>query len=187
MPHHRYPKELVLKDRSEVTLRTPEYEDIEMVVKFYEGISPSYRWFLKEDPCDPEVIRRWIDNQKEGKAFSVVAVAGNDIVAHAGLLLRPRGGRRHVARLRIMVAQEFRSKQLGTWMIFDLIKRAMEMDLEKIRADFVVGIDDRAIEAAQKMNFVKEALLRDYIRDDKGGYFDYQIMIKQLYKEWGDF
>jgi phage tail tube protein FII len=63
----------------------------------------------------------------------------------------------------------------------------MEMGLEKIRADFVIGLEDSAIEAFKKIDFIEEAVLRDYLQDQQGKYYDYQIMIKQLHKELSDF
>jgi hypothetical protein len=61
------------------------------------------------------------------------------------------------------------------------------MGLEKIRADFVIGLEDSAIEAFKKIDFIEEAVLRDYIQDQQGKYYDYQIMIKRLHKELSDF
>ena len=183
----RYPKEVILKDRREAILRSFEAGDKDKLAEFYGSLQLSLRWFLKEDPCDLSVIKKWIDNQAEGKAFSLIAVYDDRIVAHGTLLQRPYGGRRHVGRLRVMVASDFRNLQLGTWMVFDLIRRGMEMGLEKIRADFVIGLEDSAIEAFKKIDFIKEAVLKDYIRDQEGKYYDYQIMIKQLHKELSDF
>jgi GNAT superfamily N-acetyltransferase len=183
----RYPKEVVLKDCQEVTLRTVEPGDETELARFYDTMQLSSRWLLKEDPTEPETIRKWIDNHQRGRAFSIVAVIGETIVGHAALLLRPYGGRKHVARMRVMVAPDYRSKGLGTWMLFDLTKRAMEMGMEKLRTDFVVGVEDRAIAAVGKMGFVREALLKDYIRDENGDLHDYQIMIKDLQQEWSDF
>ena len=108
-------------------------------------------------------------------------------MGHATLLRQNYGSRQHVGRLQVMVSPEFRSLRLGTWMVFDLTRRAMDFGLEKLRADFVVGVEDLAIEAAIKMDFLKEGLLSDYILDEKGNYHDSQIMIKNLHKEWSDF
>jgi len=183
----RYPKEVVLKDHREAILRPLEAVDREKLAEFYRSLELSLRWFLKEDPCDVNVIKKWIENQTEGKAFSLIAVYGDRIVAHGALLQRPYGGRRHVGRLRVMVASDFRNLQLGTWIVFDLIRRGMEMGIEKIRADFVIGLEDAAIKALKKIDFIEEAVLRDYIQDQQGKYYDYQIMIKQLHKELSDF
>ncbi|MBI9086441.1 MAG: GNAT family N-acetyltransferase [Desulfobacterales bacterium] len=183
----RYPKDLVLKDCTEVILRPLGSEDRDDLIQFFNDLPIANRWYLKEDPTQPEVIEKWIRNQSKGKSFCVLAIHENHVVAHASLLRRFQGGRRHLGRIRLMVAQDFRNKRLGTWMIFDLIRRAMELGLEKLRTDFIVGVEDMAIEAARKLDFVKEATLRNYYRDEAGNYYDYQIMVKDLHKEWSDF
>lgn len=187
MLEKQYPKEVLLKDGSEIRFKTPDPEDSDVLLAFYAELPPQDRWFFKEDPTQKQVIEKWLKNHFSKKAFSVLAVYEKRIVAHASLLLRPHGGRRHVGRLRIMVAEDFRNKRLGSWMIFDLIRRAMELGLDKLRADFVVGIEDKAIEAVHKLDFYNEGLLKDYIVDSEGHFHDYQIMIKQLHREWGDF
>ena len=186
-PEGRYPKEIVLRDREEVLLRPMEPEDFQPLCRFYGDLEPRLRWFMKEDPCEAAVVRRWIDNHKEGRAFSILALCDQRIVAHASLLLRPFGGRSHVGRLRVYVNQDFRRKQLGTWMVFDLIKYALAKGLELIRCDFVVGMDDAAIQALRKLDFVAEGLIKDYVKDEQGRPHDYQIMIKQLHRGWSDF
>ncbi len=187
MPERRYPKEIVLKDREEVLLRPMVQEDLQGLCRFYNALQPSLRWYMKESPCSSEVIAKWINHQEAGRAFSILAVHEERIVAHAVLLMRPFGGRQHVGRLRVFVSSDFRRKQLGTWMLFDLIKYAMAKGLELIRCDFVVGVDDLAIKAARKLDFVTEGVIKDYIKDEQGNRHDYQIMIKQLHKEWSDF
>lgn len=184
---NRYPKEVILKDETEVIIKTVNEEDIDLLVQFFRRQDITFSWYLKEDPCDPNVIRKWIESQKEGRSFTIVGMCQGEIISHAALLLRPHGARRHIGRIRIMVDPRYKRKRLGTWMLFDLIKRAMELGLERIRIDFVVGIDDDAIEAVRKLDFIKEGLLKDYIKDEKGQYHDYVIMVKQLHKEWGDF
>jgi ribosomal protein S18 acetylase RimI-like enzyme len=183
----RYPKELILKDHREIIMKPFEEGDKEKLLEFYKNLPVSQRWFLKEDPSDISVIKKWIDNQNKGKAFSLIAFYEERIVAHGTMLQRLFGGRRHVGRLKIMVAPDFRQIQLGTWMVFDLLRRGMEMGIEKVRADFVVGIDDSAIEAFKKLDFMEEAVLKDYVRDEIGNYYNYKIMIKNLHRELSDF
>lgn len=187
MFENRYPKEVVLKNGQEVVLRFLTPADAEELLRFYTDLAPSDRWFLKENPSDKSVIQKWIANHQSGRALCVLATHEDRIVAQACLLRRSYGGRKHIGRLRVMVAQDFRFKQLGTWMVFDLIRRAMELGLDKVRADFVVGIEDPAIEAARKLDFVEEGLLKDYVQDENGKSHDYKIMVKQMHKNWSDF
>lgn len=187
MIYETYPKEVVLRDGTEVILRPVERADQDRLIRFYKGLPEPERWFLKEDPCREGVIAGWIENQEKGNAFCVAAVHEDQIIAHASLLWHPYGGRKHLGRLRVMVSRDFRNKRLGTWMVFDLIKKAMELGLEKMRADFVIGIEDSAIEAVRKLNFFDQGVLKNYVRDESGKYHDCMIMIKDLHKEWGDF
>ncbi len=183
----RYPKELVLKDGSEIILKPLTRNDQKALRQFFEELPIENRWYLKEDPTDPAIIKKWADNQEIGKTFCVLAWHKDKVVAHASLLRRMRGGRQHVGRLRLMVARDYRKKQLGTWMIFDMIRRAMELGLEKLRTDFIIGVEDMAIKAVKKLDFVAEGVFKDYFRDEDGNYYDYQIMIKQLHSGWSDF
>jgi len=187
MLEKQYPKEVMLKDGKEVVLKTPDPRDREALIAFYKELPVEDRWFLKEDPTSGEVIDHWIANHARKRAFGVLAAEGRRVVAHAALLLRPEGCRRHVGRLRITVAKDFREHRLGSWMIFDLMRRAMELGLEKVRADFVVGIEDSRIEAVRRLDFFEEGRLRNYVLGPDGRYYDYQIMIKDLHREWGDF
>ena len=50
-----------------------------------------------------------------------------------------------------------------------------------------MGVDDLAIQAVRKLDFITEGVIKDYVKDEQGNYHDYQIMIKQLHKEWSDF
>jgi len=187
MPHSRYPKELILKDCSEVVLRPLSEADEAAALQFFSDLPMKNRWYLKEDPADAAVLKKWIANQATGKTFCVLALAGDRVVAHASLLRHMAGGRQHIGRIRLVVAPHYRNRQLGTWMIFDLIRRAMEMGLEKIRIDFVVGLEDRAIEGVTRLDFVKECRLKDYLRDKDGNTYDYLIMMKTLQQQWSDF
>ena len=73
MPENRYPKEVLLKDGSEVILRTPDLHDRDALVQFYRSLPPNDRWFFKEDPTDEKVIDKWLSNHFEKRAFCVLA------------------------------------------------------------------------------------------------------------------
>jgi len=185
--HHRYPKELVLKDGTDAILKPLEAEDGDALLRFYSQIPLEDRWFMKEDGADPSVIRKWATDLDTQRVFSILAWMNHRVVAHATLVRHVFGGLKHVGHLRIMVAPEVRRKRLGTWMLLDLIRRAMDSGIERLRSDFVVGLEDSAIEAAYKLDFTKECVLRDFVQDQDGRYRDYQIMVKHLHTEWSDF
>lgn len=183
----RYPKEIVLKDGEEAVIRPLEKEDAPRLGAFYREVPEVDRWYMRYDVLDAGVIRKWLDGIDTATVHSIVALFGDRIVAHASLHMRGFGSTQHVGRLRIMVIPQFRRKRLGTWMLLDLIQLAMDKGLRDLRSDFVVGIEDSAIDAARKLDFFEKACLKDYVKDPQGNRHDMLIMMKRLHKDWGDF
>jgi len=183
----RYPKEVVLKEGREAVIRPLQRDDEELVRRFYADIPEIDRWFMRYDVMDPKVISRWMEAIDNGSVFSIIAVSEERIVAHATLHSREFGCTRHIGRFRLMVLPEFRYKRLGTWLLLDLIQLAMDKGLSEVRSDFIVGIEEAAIEAARKFDFFEKATLKDYVKDQQGKAHDLLIMIKRLHKSWGDF
>lgn len=183
----RYPKELVLKDGTDAVIRLLTRDDGQVLKQFYVHIPDDDRWYMHTDPFKPETLQEWLEGGANGNVHSIVALVSDRLVAHASLYLQGFGATRHVGLLRIMVAPDYRHKRLGTWMLLDLIRLAMDKGLRDLRSDFVVGIEDPAIEAAYKLDFFKMARLEDYVRDPDGGRHDLQIMVKRLHRDWGDY
>lgn len=181
----RYPKEIVLKDGTEVLIRPLTSEDELPLRRFYSGIAEEDRWYMRFDVMDPAVIHSWVEDQQE--VFSMLALCAGDIVAHTRLHTHRYGCYHHQGRLRIIVNPGYRHKRLGSWMLLDLIHLAMEKGLREVRADFVVGIEQAAIESAYKLDFFKKALLEEFVIDPQGQLHDLLIMTKRLHKDWGDF
>ena len=182
-----YPKEVVLKDGTEAIIRSLEKNDEKRLRQFFGKIPESDRWYMKYDVMDPKVLREWFDKLGTGRVFATVALSGERIIGHASLHLQEFGCTKHVGRLRVMVMPEYRQKRLGTWMLLNLIRLAMDKGLEELRADFVVGIEDAAIDAAYKMDFFKKAVLEGYVQGTQGERYDLMIMTKRLHRDWSDF
>ncbi len=183
----RYPKDIVLKDGSEALIRPLEKKDEDLLRDFYAAIPVNDRWYMPYDMMDPEMLRKWIDGVGKDTVFSIVAFSEDQIVAHASLHTRLYGSTKHIGRLHILVLPAFQHKRLGTWMLLDLIQLAMDKGLRDLRADFVVGIEEAAIDAAFKLDFFKAAVLEDHVMDPKGSRHDMLIMVKRLHKDWSDF
>lgn len=183
----RYPKEIVLKDCTEAVIRPLEKDDEDLLRDFYNHTPEQDRWYLRHNVANPQVVSRMIQAIGKGNVFSTIALVEDRIVAHASLLMRGFGSTQHVGRLRILVLPAFRHKRLGTWMLLDLIQLAMDKGLDDLRADFVVGVEDAAIDAAHKLDFFKVAILPEYVKDSVGRRYDLQIMVKRLHRHWSDF
>ena len=183
----RYPKECILKDCEEVIIRPLEATDEALLRQFYSRIPEEDRWNLRYDTTQPEIIHSWIEKMAAGHVISVIALCNNEIVAHGSLRHRIFGITKHVGRFHIAVLPNYRNKRLGTWILLDLVQVAMDKGLELLRADLIVGMEDAAIEAARKLDFIKRAELKNYAQDPQGNRYDMVIMIKRLHKGWSDF
>ncbi|MBW2178477.1 MAG: GNAT family N-acetyltransferase [Deltaproteobacteria bacterium] len=182
-----YPKECVLKDCEEVVIRPLEDGDETLLTDFFETIHENDRWCMRYDTTKPSTIKRWFDNLGSDSVFSIVTLCNDVIVGHGSLHTREFGATKHVGRFRIIVLPEFRNKRLGTWILLDLVRTAMDKGLEALRADLIAGMEDAAIEALRKFDFFKRAELKDYAVDPQGERHDMYIMVKRLHKGWSDF
>ena len=183
----KYPKEVVLKDGTEAVIRPLEKNDEELLRQFFAKMPESDRWYMKYDVMDPKVLREWFAKLDTGRVFATVALCREHIIGHASLHMQEFGCTKHIGRLRVMVIPEFRHKRLGTWMLLNLIRLAMDRGLEELRADFIVGVEDAAIDSAHKLDFFEKALLADYVVDPLGKRHDLKIMVKRLHRDWSDF
>ena len=184
-----YPKVIVLKNGAKILLRPLQAEDTERLLAFFKTIPDEELWFLKDDVSDPAVIRHWIENLDYNRVLPLVAIRREDeaIVANVSLHCQPFGSRGHIGQLRIVVAPGYRAQRLGTWMLLDVIRLAMDRGVEKLVAEFISGVEDAAVSAAYKLDFFKEAVIRDFVKDKNGDFHDLVIMIKSLHREWSDF
>lgn len=183
----KYPKEIVLKDGSEAIIRPLEKDDEPLLRAFFAQIPETDRWYMKYDVMEPKTLREWFDKLDNGRVFATVAIAGEKIIGHASLHLQEFGCTKHIGRLRVMVIPEYRHKRLGTWMLLNLIRLAMDKGLAELRSDFVVGVEDPAIDAACKLDFFKKAVLEAYVMGPDGRRYDLMIMTKRLHQDWSDF
>lgn len=184
-----YPKEIMCKDGTPIVLRPLVREDEQKFREFFSRIPEHERWFLRDDVADPEILHQWITDLDYDRVLPMVAVLPHDgtIVANVRIHRRPAECLRHIAHLRILVDPAYRHRRLGTWMLLDAIKLAMNVGIDKLVAEFIAGVEEPARQAAEKLDFFKEGELRDYVKDPGGGYRNLIIMVKALNRDWGDF
>lgn len=184
-----YPKAIVTKDGDSVLLRPVTVEDEEALNEFFSEIPDQEQWFLREKLDDPKILHESLKNLDYKRTLPIVAVREKDskIVANLRLHRSLALCILHVGHLRVMVHPNFRSLKIGSWMILDCVKTAMDIGLEKLFAEFVAGVEESAIGAALKLGFRQEGSLKDYIKDTRGGYRDLIIMSRDLQSKWSDF
>lgn len=184
----KYPKEVVLINKKVAVIRPFQPGDETLLTQFYAHFNPTERWFIPHELFRSELQCQWSETIGVDCLYSVVAFCEQRLVAHANLRVQGKGHcTSHVGRVLVKVLPAFRQQRLGTWMILDLIKLAMEKELRDLRVDLVVGVDDAAIEALRKFDFFKQAILPDYAMDPDGRRYDMVVLTKRLHKDYGDF
>jgi ribosomal protein S18 acetylase RimI-like enzyme len=181
-----YPKELILKDGTGVTLRPLGAGDEAPLRGMFDRFSESDRWFLDHDVTDAGVIEGWVKGVDLERIISIVAVLEGRIIGLATLTRKYYGSKSHIGRIRISIDPAFRERHLGTWMLLDLINLAMAMGLEILSMQFVKDRDLYALPGVKKLGFSEKAVLPDYLKDREGNSHDLVILVKRLQRGWND-
>lgn len=182
-----YPKTVVVRDGTRVTLRPMVIGDRDRLLEFFRGIPEDDLWYLKEDATREATVDGWVSNLNYNRVLPIVAEDDGRIVADASLHRRPHGAFSHMGKVRIVVAPDFRRKGLGMWMLLDLINIAMHSGLDKLVAELVSEKENAAIEAFKRLGFVTEATLSDVAKAPDGRPYDLVFMVKTFYPDWGDY
>ena len=175
-----YPKEVILKDGTGVTLRPLKDGDEDALFKMFRRLSIDDLWFLNHDVSDPEMIAEWINNLDPNRVISIVALMEGRIVGNAVLMMKRYGAKSHIGKVRISVDPGFRDRRLGTWMLLDLVNLSMTMGLQMLVMRLVQDRDASLINGVRKLYFIEEAVLKNYLIGGGGQTHNLVIMTKRL-------
>jgi GNAT superfamily N-acetyltransferase len=179
-----YPKEVLLKDGAGITLRPLVKDDEELLSDMYNRLSENDRWFLEHDVSDVTTVTARGPYGGKGETVSIVAVLDAQIVAHAGHVTKDYASKSHIGEIRIAVQPHFRGRRLATWMLLDLINVAMGMALEILVMWMVPEREASVIRSLEKLDFIQEVVLRDFVKDREGNPHDLAMMVKRLQPWW---
>lgn len=181
-----YPKEIVLKDGTLVTLRPVERGDADRLVAFFQRLSAHDRWYLRHDVSDATIVRTWAENVNYERVIPIIALSNGEIIGDATLHRHHHGSRRHVGEIRLVIDPGARERRLGTWMMLDLIQLATRLGLEKLIAQ-IASSEIAALRALRQLDFVREAIIPELHKDASGTSHDMIILVKNLAPAWTDF
>lgn len=195
MTHHRiprdlfsdYPKEVILKDGTGVTLRPLRRGDDRALFEMFKRFSEDDLWFLNHDMSDPKLIAQWINDLDLNRVISIIALLEGQIIANAVLMLKLYGAKSHIGKVRVSVDPSYRDKRLGTWMLLDLINLAIAIGLKMLVMRLVQDRDAAVINGIRKLEFAEEAVLKDYLMGREEKPHNLVIMTKRLPRECYDF
>lgn len=170
-----YPREVRVGGDRTVTLRLMGRSDRESMVDFARTLPADDLLFLRRDITDPEVIDGWVHNVEIGRAVTVLAERGGELVGYSSLSLNAALWTRHVGEIRVLVSPDYRKLGLGRRLAYEVFAIAKDLGLQKMLARMTP--DQKGARATlERLGFTAEALLHDFVLDREGKTRDLLIM-----------
>lgn len=179
MPLKEFPKQIILRDRSAVTLRPMVREDKEGLLTFFRRLPPEDRQFLKDDVTRAEIIEGWVRDLNYDRVLPILAVFEGRIVGDATLHRQAYGWMRHVGEIRLVTDPFLRRRGLATAMAREIFYLALQAGLDKMVAEMVAD-QVAAIKVFGKLGFQQEARLANHTVDLQGRKHDLVIMTTDI-------
>ena len=176
IPLDRYPKEITLKEGLRVTFRPMVREDVEGLWDFFRRIPLEEKMYLREDVDRREEVERWAQHLDYDTVFPILAVSEGRVVGDATLHRNKAGWKQRVGSIRIVIAEDFRHRGLGTAMIRELRHLGEKASLHYLRAE-VIEEQKAAIRALEKLGFERMVVYRNYVNDQRGRLHNLVILL----------
>jgi L-amino acid N-acyltransferase YncA len=170
-----YPKEVELRDGENAVIRIATREDESRLALFFLSIPEDQRDFLHYDLSDQESLQGWFGGPHWEEAFPLVAEVDGRIVAVSLLKSYRVPWYSHVGEAWMLVHENMRGLGLGRIMAGEIIGLALELGIEKLRAE--VRADAMgAIKILKQLGYTHQGVLTDYVRDNTGQTHDLAIL-----------
>jgi L-amino acid N-acyltransferase YncA len=170
-----YPKNAELRNGTVISLKAMSAKDKEAVQEFARKLPEEDLLFLTIDLTQDDAIQRWLDNIENGRSYSLLAYADEQLVGYASVHRESAPWTRKMGEIRVNIAPDMRSQGLGRLLISHIFDICRNLDLTKILARMTA--EQKGAQAAfSKLGFVAEAMLADFIVDHKGLSHDLVMM-----------
>ena len=178
-----FPKTVKLSSGKEIILRPMESGDEVPLLHFFQSVPAEDRMFFRDDVTNPAVIRRWARTIDYERMIPLLAFDGDRVVADASLHRQASGWSPHVGEIRVSVATDCRGQGLGTALAREIFHLALSLKLEKVMAQ-MMSCQNAAMAVFESLGFTQEAVLKNYVRDQRGAKHDLIIMMQDVEDFW---
>ncbi|HAM51134.1 MAG TPA: hypothetical protein DCP92_10765 [Nitrospiraceae bacterium] len=175
----KYPRKVILDDRSEVTFRPLRKDDEKALADFFKSLPLKDRACLKEDVADPKVIENWIYNLDYDNVLPLIATHNGTIAGDATLHFNHTGWTMHQGEIRLTTDTLYRGKGLGTMLAQEIIHIAKQLGLELLSIEMAPELFE-AFSLFEKLGFTRAAVLKGFIIDLEGNETDLILMTMRL-------
>lgn len=122
----------ILKDGTKVVTKYLTHEDVRRMIEFYSNLPPEDDDYLKVDGKDSRMSVLGYGTIEAANIIRIIAIHEEDIVAEGVLELLHDNPLRQNGELRVIVANNFRHKGLGTVLIRKLCLLATQNNVDEL-------------------------------------------------------
>jgi L-amino acid N-acyltransferase YncA len=169
-----YPWTTALNER-QVTLRLMRAEDRDALLAFARSLPADDLLFLSVDITEPEAVEAWSRDLATGRVVTVLAEVDGKMLGHGTLIQNNLTWTRHLGEIQLLVSPEARGLGLGHLLASEIFAVAGERGLQKIVARMAAE-QKSAIAVFERLGFIAEALLADFVIDRTGRTHDLIVM-----------
>ena len=169
---------ITLKEGAQVLLRPMTAGDSGALIDLFASASDEDTQYLRDDVRDPAVPKGWCETLDYRRVLPLMALVKERAVGQASLHFGS-GPERHVGKVRIFLARDFRGRGLGTRMLNTLIELARKHDLHLLVAEIVTD-QAKVIRAFEEVGFQPCCTFRDYFMLRDGDVRDVAILMLRL-------
>lgn len=172
-----------LRDGTSVVLEEPKLEDVDMTMAFFKSLPIEDRWYLRVDADNRNQVESRVRQGLNGELYRVHALFDGELVAIGALEYQGGPSRNHVGEIRVIVAQEWRMRGVGTVLIRHLFEVGKKSQMEKIFVR-IAETQTGARRRCEHLGFRVDAVLDERTRDEKGQYQPIIVMSITLDEFW---
>jgi L-amino acid N-acyltransferase YncA len=170
-----YPREVILNNGQNVSLRLMKAADGEIVLNFARALPPDDLLFLRTDITEPKTIDAWIQNIEEGITITVLAELPRGIAGYASLHTDGARWTRRIGEIRVQVGVDHRGLGLGKRLVGEIFRLGQDLGLKKMAATMTPE-QASAKAAFEGLGFQVEATLGEWVVDREGRFHDLIVM-----------
>ena len=174
----RYPRELRLGDHT-LQLRLMEESDVDAVLTFARTLSAEDLLYLRVNITDAAVVSQWVEEIRNDRAVTIVALRGDEIMGEATLLHNETSWTRHLGEIRIQVSPHMRRQGLARRLANEIESIARELKLQLLTARMTLD-QAEAQSVFSRLGFQREAVLWDYAMTSDGKTRNVLVATKRL-------
>jgi L-amino acid N-acyltransferase YncA len=150
-------------------------EDRGPLIAFAGALPEEDLLFLERDIAQPAEVDAWIKDTGEGRLVTLVAWEDDVVIGYATFNRASARWMRHVAELRVVVAEAARGIGIGRLLLELAFEMVLDLGVTKVIARMTPE-QTGALKLFQRLGFAQEAVLRDHALDANGRAHDLLVL-----------